>query len=265
MATKNDKAFLMQIQHLEDDEIIEKILEYVNTNFANRGTRANRLSLLKKCVIENEILNDISNAWKIGDPTLYQELNQQREINCPKLRTQISRKYINTLIDCKDSDNKFELLFYLLLITGRRVSEFLNGEFKLIADTSNKGQYHLYILNLSKKRNIESQDSNGYHIQLLYETPTNFMTLLSKFNTLRTKSNGKQMTHASIVSAGCVCINKLLDQQLKIKDLRPMYIALSKLKPEHKNKIGSSLVQELLNHENRSVSIFYNDKFEIID
>jgi hypothetical protein len=129
MATKNDKAFLMQIQHLEDEEIIERILEYVNTNFANRGTRANRLSLLKKCVIENEILSDISNAWKIGDPVLYQEMNQERENNCPKLRTQISKKLINILIDCKNSDNKFELLFYLLLITGRRISEFLNGEF----------------------------------------------------------------------------------------------------------------------------------------
>ena len=229
MATKNDKAFLMQIQHLEDEEIIERILEYVNTNFANRGTRANRLSLLKKCVIQNEILSDISNAWKIGDPVLYQEMNQQREINCPKLRTQISRKYIDILIDCKNSDNKFELLFYLLLITGRRVSEFLNGEFKLVPDKSNQGQYHLYISNLSKKRNIESEDEDGYRIQLLHETPTSFMKLLSKFNQLRTKSNGQLVAPPSIVSAGCVCINKLLD------------------------------------HENRSVSIFYNDKFEIID
>jgi hypothetical protein len=81
------------------------------------------------------------------------------------------------------------------------------------------------------------------------------MKLLSKFNQLRTKSNGQQMTSASIVSAGCVCMNKLLDQQLKIKDLRPLYIALSKLKPEHKNKIGSSLVQELLNHDSTMINL----------
>lgn len=252
--SKKDRSFILLNQHNEDEVLIDRIKEYVNISYPNEKTRANRLSLMKKCVIENEILDDQKNAVNICDQKLYHKLRCEKIIPDKQL---ITKEQVHQITQLKDSDNKFEILTYLLFQSGRRIGEFLKGKFEIKNEK-------LYIDKLDKKRDIKPK-SGGYEIQLLDESPDGFMSLLDKFNKLRTKpSSGDYIKNETIKCKTCVSIKASTDGQFKVKDLRPLYIASMKLKPEYKLKNSNSLVQKLLHHEGLGVTVHYNDVFEII-
>jgi hypothetical protein len=116
----------------------------------------------------------------------------------------------------------------------------------------------LYIEKLLKKRQCEIPES-GYKLNLLYETPESFMDLLNEFNDLRCGKNPK-----SVMCAASKLLCGMTDGALRLKDLRPVFIALSKLKPENKFIKQSCLINDLLHHENVTTSIYYSDQFEIV-
>ena len=257
--SKNDHYFLLTHYHNQDDEFIQMILDYCNKKYQNEGTRANKISCMKKCCITHQLLNDASKAHLISDTDLYQKLNKQRLANMKTEKKPLNQNVVDSLKNCKEQGSielktnlkRSHYYIYLLLITGLRPSEFLLGDFSIRNDD-------LYIKKLLKKRQCEIPES-GYKLNLLYETPESFMDLLDEFNDLRCGKNPK-----SVMCAASKLLSAMTDGALRLKDLRPVFIALSKLKPENKFIKQSCLVNDLLHHENVTTSIYYTDQFEII-
>ncbi len=263
--SKNDHHFLLTHYHNQDDDFIQMILDYCNEKYKNEGTRANKISCMKKCCVTHQLLDDPDKAYMISDSDLYQKLNKQRLANMKTEKKPLDQAVVDCLKNCKQQASmekknnikRSHFYIYFLLITGLRPSEFLLGDFSIRNDDLGSGP-SLYIKKLLKKRNCQMPES-GYKLNLLYETPESFMDLLDEFNDLRCGKNNK-----CVMYAASKLLSAMTDGKLRLKDLRPVFIALSKLKPENKFIKQSCLVNDLLHHENVTTSIYYTDQFEII-
>ena len=235
-----------------DDDFINSIKIFLETTYKNDRTRSNKLSLYKKYIKENNLLKDESNLWKIGDEELRQKLKQEF-INRPlEKKILIQTETIDKILNYKNSNFPEELLIFNLFNTGRRISEFLKGNWFI-----ENGK--LYIDTLSKKRKNED---DKYEIFTAIQNPEESLKLINKVNEVYKKDNKNSID--SIRQMANRFIKKNFKNISNVSDLRPLYVDYLKNNLEElKNKKPHQVIKKILNHDNYDVSIYYNDKFKI--
>lgn len=253
--SKDDILLLTQNPHLDDDELISKILEYCN-KYKNDYTRVTKISAFK-CYLRDHDLIDPSKLNLIIDKELTNKLKSKINRDGLPDKKPIGRHVIDKLLALKDSDKRDDIFIYLMLASGRRASEFIEGNWK----KCEKG--HLRIDKLSKKGGDKVHPVSGYHIKPSHGSVDNFLLLHSKLNgLLHNKSNIKIKTKSLLDSAGRT-IRKLTQNYLNLSSLRPLYVLLHQLLDTDCKMNPNSKIMKLLHHENHASSSNYNSRFYI--
>lgn len=237
-----------------DDVFISNLLEHLKSEYKKDPTRSSKMSMFKKYVRDNNLLSDIYNINKIGDEKLRLELNKIRENKQEPDKQKLDQKVLDKIMSFENSTNPDEILIFLLFVTGRRISEFLNGNWFI-----KNGK--LYIDKLNKKRG-KIQDG-GYEITTAKITPTRFLSLLGAFKI----KNARNTVEANRKALDRIFKNnpKIYRPIVRVKDLRPLYIQyLRKYDDLISQKNSNQAIKNLLHHTFKKTSIAYNDKFEIV-
>jgi hypothetical protein len=251
--SKNDLSFLLQIQHLDDDEIIELILEYCKKRYENDTTRATKINAFKMAVKGGDILFDKSKLSDIIDQDLTLKLKDKLNQDGLPDKRPIAQHIIDKLYSFKGSEHRDELFLYLMLTCGRRAAEFLEGAWTKCVDD------HLWIDKLSKK--VSTPPETGYKIKLHHAEPHEFIDLHTKMvKKMHNKAGVRMKTKSMLDSAGRL-LRKITDGHLKLSHLRPLYVLLSTQMDSLRNP--NTLIKELLHHENHASSSHYNQRFYI--
>lgn len=254
--SKADIGFILQIQHLEDDEIIELVLDY-SKKYENNYTRATKISAIKCYLRDTKMLSDPSNLKLVIDEQLTQMLKDKVSQDGLPDQVPIGQHIIDKIKTFKNSNKRAELFIYLLMVTGRRPLEFLSGVFRKCHDG------HLWIDKLSKKGGSHLHPADGYKLQLHkdHDGTDHFMELYDKLQKLmHVKSTGQQVKHKSLIDSAGRIARQL---GLKLSNMRPLYVLLHQLESGDDKTNPGSFIMRLLHHENHSSVSNYNSRFYI--
>ena len=255
--TQQDKTDLtaLHTKKKNDKQFIKSLLSHLKKKYTNDTTLSSKISLYKKYVRDNNLLDKPEDNLKlIGDDKLRRKLNKAREDRQEAPKKKLNKSVVNKIIDFKTETNSDKLLIFLLFATGRRITEFINGNWTV---RGNK----LFIDKISKKRG-DNHPAGGYEIRLINKVkPAEFITLLNKFKTGNNRPSSE---------ANRKVVNRLLKKPEfapinKVKDLRPLYVQyLKDYDSEIKQLNGNQAIKNILHHNKKTTSILYNDKFDIV-
>lgn len=255
-----DKELITSIPKIAktDEDRIQIILTYLNNKFPNIRTRANKTSVLKKLAIQYEILEDPKNYAKITNKELYKEVIEDNLAKGIPNTIQITKFKINLILCMKHLNDPYNLLPYLLFISGRRISElFIQDNFEI-----KDGQ--LYIKKIVKKRGIASD--GGYPIELIDINPVIFIELYDRFLRMITKADGSQMKMESLRKTSSIILKSDMEMpDFKLKSLRALHVSYHlQFNPKFKNKNRCEAVRDILSHEGMGAIKHYMDRYEIV-
>jgi hypothetical protein len=229
-------------RNIEKKEKEKLILELYLKSKLKINSKANKISLTKKYVSTKDIeLSKLIIAPKELTNKTFELAKEKRKIQ--KIFT-IRKDILDTLISYHKSSNVYELLYYLLFVSGRRFSNIISGEFQ---NTKNRG---IISAKLLKKRG----DGTFYKFPLI-GTKQKFFKALKRFRKLYKTI---KTTGAFNKQANLLIKHKLQSNEFNVSKLRPLY-ALWLFK--HKNKeniIMPSFISNVLCHSNDSCSIHYS-------
>ena len=243
ISKKNRSDFnVILSKEIDQKEKAKLILELILKSGLKVSSKANKISLAKKYVSTKDI--ELSKLIIAPKELTNQTFELAREKRKRKQIFIIRKETLNTLISYHKSSDIYELLYYLLFVSGRRFSNILNGEF---VNIKARGRISAKLL---KKRG----DSSLYEFPLI-GTKQKFFKALRKFRRL----------YKSIITAGAfnkqanlLIKHKLQNNDFNISKLRPLYaLWLFKYKNKH-NIIMPSFISNVLCHSNDSCSIHYS-------
>jgi len=254
--TQDDKKSIKALKEesKNDTDFVKRIHAFLKTRYKRDSTRSVKISLFKKYILKEKLLDDPMMAKLISDAVLRTKLNSNRDNKELKEKTDIPQSVISQIFSYKDSDDINELLMYQLLISGRRVSEYLQGDWKIDEKTKTATTDVI-----SKKRKAQ-ETKDRYEIKLI--DYNDFI----KRHTLILELMGDRSIDV-VRRAGLRFIRKTpsLRPIKNLADLRPLYVHIMANKEKYKNMNIVQATKELLLHENRSVSPFYVDRYNTID
>lgn len=257
VADKELLASIHKIAKLDEDKI-QIILTYLNNKYTNPRTRASKTSIIKKLAMKYRILEDHENYDKITNKALFKEvIDEAIEKGIPDT-IPITKFKINLILCMKHLNDPYNLLPYLLFITGRRISElFIPDNFEI-----KDGQ--LYIKKIVKKRG--NVLDGGYPIELIDINPVIFLELYEKFLKMITKPDGSQMKMETLRKTSSIILKADMEMpDFKIKSLRALHVAYHlQFNPKFKNKNKCEATRDIINHEGMGAIQHYLSRFEIV-
>lgn len=267
MVSIENKKFLDSLTNskLSDQQKSKKIISYLSETYPNNGTHAKKLSLFKSHCRSSDVFFDPDNSKLITNQGIFDAVNQDRENKQLPCKMHVPMSFLLDLQSFENSHNKYELYIYLLYQSGRRPNELCDN---IMNDNFHLRDGNLMCDYLAKKRNVK-KPLNGYPIVLESCENKCFIDLAARFKMLITNSKGHLTTSKSISDRSRAILASLsakhgLNRNIKVKDLRPLYIETMKQKSMYKNMNSAQLIKNLLCHESRDVSVYYNDKFIIL-
>ncbi len=263
--SKKDEVKIRNIraEEKEDDKFIAAVMSYLSKKYTNDKTRSNKMSLFKKYIEQNNLAPD-EQSNKIRDPELRIRLNRLRENKKVPDKEVLLNTVLRRIINLKESDNPDELLIFLLFATGRRITEFINGKWKLVEkkDEDEDGEDEIFIDKISKKRNDDTPHEHGYSIYLpkTIITPKELIKLIAKFHKLNKRKNPE---------ANRMAVNRLLSAHFApittARKLRSLYVQFLRDTDNNINAQNSNqAIKDVLHHAEITTSIYYNDKYNIV-
>jgi len=256
----------LKIDGLFDVIFIQNIMDHLKLAYPVDNTRSSKISLYKKFIKEMGMLKDPKNLSKICDRELRMKLSALARSRDIPDKLLLKKDVIDTILSFKNSKVDVELLLFLLSVTGKRVTEFINGNWSV----SEEGD--LFIDRVSKKRG-EEIPVLGYKVVLAglgpdTITPSEFIVLFNKFKKMQLAYNGGRSRGSEGMrqSLNIYLGSGKLAPVLTSKDARPLYIQLIKnYHPEFKMVNSAKLISGLLHHSDTTTSIYYNDKFDVVE
>lgn len=254
--SKADIGFILLKRHLDDIELIDAILEYC-TKYKNDYTRCTKISAFKCYLRDAKLLADQGNLNLIIDHALTQRLKDKLNNSGLPDKRPVGQHIIDKLLGYKDSQKRDEMFIYLLLVTGRRPSEFLDGKWRICE------QGRLWINKLSKKGSQFGHPKCGYHINLIGCSPDGFMDVYGRFDKSMFMVNGSRIKNSSIIDSAGYTLRSVTDRYLSLASLRPLYVLLHQMSDPESLTNDNTRIKNLLHHENHASSPHYNSRFYI--
>ena len=253
-----EKKYNPELNKEEKKKLARAIAEYFENTFTNLRTITTKITQAKKWMRE-----------KTKDKDFYININPKKEItqNVIKLNTQklerertftkINKSEIDKFLnEYRDSLNVYEVGFYILLNTGRRVNELI----KNIDKFTNKprSNYIIYFNGILKKRGIEEQNKRVEIMTI--DNKKDVMNAIRKFKKL-IKNKNKESFQRSLQT----WIKKLSGKHKWTSHiLRSIYGNYLFITRNKNNQIYNAFIRERLNHKNLQTSISYSD-IQIVD
>jgi len=207
-------------------------------------TISTRYSIIKKMFmnsisnIDNRFLDKIKPDDNITTSII--QLNENTRDNSKLIY--IEEDDIYKLLSLANSDNVYELLIFLLFVTGRRISEIYESNFYDIKNTNRIG------INGVKKR---SDHGNGCEFPILISKP-NFFKLMHKFRLL-TKNKSLDTVNRNANRY----MKNILGDDFHVHNLRGMYANyLFRFRNKDNIKINT-FIRDVLCHQSIDASINY--------
>ena len=190
--SKKDKEFIKKIEEkynkeLEKDEkkkLARETAKYFEDNYKNLRTVTTKITLAKKKL-----------RLSTKDFDFYKDINPKREITKEVIKmnqkvldkettfTKINKSWMDDIIKkFRKSNNIKELAVYILLNTGRRMNELINGEFTSNQNCKNK----IFFKGILKKRD---KDLNEFICIDTIDSKDNVLNAVEKF---KSKIKGKK-------------------------------------------------------------------------
>lgn len=228
-----------------EDELSEKVKEIAFSNEPTDRTVTVRYSQMKKHI--RELHPQYSDEYLKG---LNPPKDMTRKIISENKERKMSSKQINFGDDLvqkvyalKDSESPFERAIYLQFISGRRINEIFDNEFKIM-----KKQPRLVMMKLSKKN---GDDKSKFHkLDLIKDTIDNqeFKAMLNK---LRSSVNG--MSLKDFTNRVNKSLKSNLGKDYSSHNLRAIYAVYRHAtdNPDNMNLVG--YIGNVLNHNDGSV------------
>lgn len=232
----------------------KEIVKYYTDNYSNKRTLTAKLSVAKKFFAENNydkrFLVHLYPEKKISN-----DVRKSNEEVLEKTRfIEIKKSYVDNIIN-NYPDEKFEyrkLAVYLLLASGRRLTEILESNYRI--DPANKN--NVIVDRLLKKRD----DSKNFSVRIIgdrnkfIEAMNVFKKLIAEFKPLTAQQSIQKYIRTTYKSVG-------LKTSHFFRVLYANYLA----KYENPDKILYNIyLKEVLNHNNFLTSINYSS-IRVID
>jgi integrase len=239
------KLYKKQMSKNEKNILVKKIINYIMKNYKNERTITNKVSLIKK-MAQEKFKDKEFTALLVPKKEITQKARaDNNKLQEKRKRLDISKDLINKLFSFHDSKNISELIFYLLFMTGRRISELLTAKF--INKKKCKG---VYISGLKKKRNKE--DSNKEYCIYVIDPKTK---VLRSYDKMKKKISGKNLDNLTRKLNRDI---KKLDPRFKLHILRSLYANYLYKYRNKENLNFNGFIKEKLNHTTLSSSFGYN-------
>jgi len=252
--TQSDKDSMKRLKEesKSDTEFVKRIHAFLKTKYKKDSTRSVKISLYKKYILKENLLDDPMMAKLISDGVLRTRLNSDRDDRELKIKTDIPASVIKLILSYRDSSNIHELLMYQLLVTGRRVGEYLKGKWQI--DEAN-----IVTTDFISKKRKKQESKDRYEIKLIDKEG-----FIKRYNKILTLMKGRSID--VIRRGGLRFIRKTpaLKPIKNLADLRPLYVHIMTNKGQYKNMNIVQATKELLLHANRSVSPYYVDRYNTV-
>ncbi len=254
--TQSDKDSMKRLKEESktDTEFVKRIHAFLKSKYKKDSTRSVKISLYKKYILKENLLNDPMMSKLISDGVLRTRLNSDRDNRELKTKTDIPASVIRLILSYKNSENIYELLMFQLLVSGRRVGEYLKGEWSIDTKTN------IVTTNFISKKRKNQESENKYEIKLI--DSDGFIERYNKILTLMKKRS------IDVIRRGGLRFIRKTSELKPIKnlaDLRPLYVHIMANKGDYKNMNIVQATKELLLHANRSVSPYYVDRYATVD
>lgn len=251
---KLNEKVLYQVDITKPDEVIRQLKEHYDC-YDNLRTRSIKMSLTKKYFIENKVKKSITDNITPGKSITQAVKDMNEESLSNKCFVKLSFKNIFTILNHETEKKRLELLaIKLMIITGRRIGEILNGDFKkskhdlrkvlfkgILKKRNTNNEYIKINTIVSQKRTL-----NLYHrFKALLEYKLNNMGVGVKVSTVR-------MSIQRSIKKILVNYNISTSHQLRV-----IYANYMFKRNNPNNKIYNSLIAEVLNHKGLNTSINY--------
>jgi integrase len=131
----------LYIYNHDDNYTLSKINEIITKDNPKLSTISSRYSEVKK-IFKQRIPNISSEFLKQIKPTLEitnEVYNKNKDARDKELIVEINEKTIRDIMEFRKSDNLYELLIYVLFISGRRISELYESEFHDVKGSNRVG------------------------------------------------------------------------------------------------------------------------------
>jgi len=145
-----------------DDELIEYVSDLANSNDPTMRTIASRFSLMKKHVRDNHPKYSDAVLRKLAPPRELTQsiIDSDKEVRNAKQDIKFDQELIDTILSLKNSSNVFERFVYLQFVSGRRISEIFESDFKAVPKKD-----RILKMKLSKKK-----DDKFHNVELMDDT-----------------------------------------------------------------------------------------------
>jgi len=228
-----------------EEELTEKVRELAMSNDPTDRTITVRYSQIKKHLRElhpeynDEFLKTLNPPKELTSKII----NENKERKLKSKQVNFGPEMIEKIYSLKDSESPFERAIYLQFISGRRINELFDNEFRIIRKSP-----RVIMMKLSKKN---GDDKNKFHkMELIMDSIDNgeFKIMLNK---LRSSVNG--MTLKDFTNRVNRAVKSNLGKELSSHDLRAAYAVYRHAtdNPDELNLIG--YIGKVLNHGDTSV------------
>jgi predicted DNA binding CopG/RHH family protein len=228
-----------------EDELREKVAELAYKNDPTDRTITVRYSQFKKHIRElhstysDDFLKTLNPPKELTAKII--DENKQRKMSAKQVN--FGPALVEKIYALKDSESPFERAIYLQFISGRRINEIFDSQFRIVKKTP-----RVVTMQLSKKNGDEK--SKYHKMQLIKDTVTNeeFKVLLN-----RLRSSVAGMSLKDYTNRVNRAIKSNLGKDLSSHDLRAMYSVYRYTtdNPDAMNLIG--YIGSVLNHGPGSV------------
>tara|TARA_R110002050_G_scaffold218822_1_gene354783 strand:+ start:1312 stop:2094 length:783 start_codon:yes stop_codon:yes gene_type:complete len=228
-----------------EDQLTEKVRELAYGNDPTDRTITVRYSQMKKHIreIHPEYSDDFLKALNPPRELTSKIISENKERKMSSKQVNFGPDLLDKIYSLKDSDSPFERAIYLQFISGRRINEIFDNQYRIVKKTP-----RVITMQLSKKNGDEKAK---YHkMELVKDTIDNqeFKVLLNRLRSSVTGMSLKDFT-------GRVnrAVKSNLGKDLSSHDLRAMYAVYRHAtdNPEKLNLIG--YIGAVLNHGPGSV------------
>jgi integrase len=219
-------------ENLTESELLDKINEEVYKGNPMNRTITIRFSAIKAIV--SKFYNDEVLLSKIRPPTLLtnEVIKENKKVRDEKKRYTINEDIFNKFKSLKDSTDVYDLAIYLLLMTGRRISELLTAKFY-----TKKNNPNIFINGIKKKRTDNIIDCE-------------FTPLISKTRVIKKikefKKKSKNINKDTFKRTLLRKIKKKISESVHTHMLRGFYVTyLYKFRNNTNDKINTFIMNKL--------------------
>lgn len=232
LTNNNKKKTLEEIKNILDNKKNSIRTLSVNYSLAKR--------LMKEYTKDKEFLKQIKPNDSITKTILKQNENKLNESKM----TVITKEFIEKILSFNGSNDLFKLALYLLLTSGRRVSELVDSKF-----TGKNGSKKITISNIRKR----SDKNQNLEIPLLV-SKTTFIKNLRKF-----KQRYKYSNHKTFQRTLLRHTKKLLGENIHPHVLRKIYANYLFKFRNPSNLTINPFIKDVLQQQSLSSSFFYTN------